>query len=91
MKRAGRRASLSGTLEKGLAVLAFLGRATEAFAAEAGKTVGLSRSTAHRILGGVSLAPSYLLELIRAASETALLAVVNDREVVYDYYKKGSR
>ena len=42
--------SLSGTLEKGLAVLALFGRTGEASAAEVAEAVGLSRSAAYRIL-----------------------------------------
>lgn len=42
--------SLSGTLEKGLAVLAFFARTGEASAAAVAESVGLSRSATYRIL-----------------------------------------
>lgn len=121
-----RKDSLSGTLEKGLAVLAFFGRVGEASAADVAEALGLSRSATYRILDtlknhdflevtpalerlrlgfkaaelgmsalsgidAVRLAPTYLPALVRAASETVFLAVVNEDEVVYVYKEDGPR
>lgn len=49
MAKADNQASLSGTLEKGLAVLAFFAQEGEASPVVAGEALGLSRSAAYRI------------------------------------------
>lgn len=118
------RNSLSGTLERGLAILEFFGATGEASAVMVADALGLSRSATYRILDtlqergylevspasgklrlgaraaelGVAaleavdvirLAPTYMRDLARAASETAFLAVVDDDSIVYVYKEEG--
>lgn len=118
--------SLSGTLERGLAILRFFAVTGEATPAAVAEAIGLSRSAAYRILSTlkeqdflevnpaseklrlgvkaaelgmaalskidvVRLAPTYLQDLAKAASETVFLAVINNDEVVYVYKEEGPR